>query len=88
MTQVDTGEFAEFYSTHFHHIAGQLSAYLNDHAEAQDLTQEAFCRALDRWNRVSTYADAAGWVRPVSRRRWRACASGATPGVPAWRRFW
>ncbi|GIH05627.1 hypothetical protein Rhe02_36940 [Rhizocola hellebori] len=66
MTQVDTGEFAEFYSTHFHRIAGQLSAYLDDHAEAQDLTQEAFCRALDHWNKVSAYGDAAGWVRRVA----------------------
>jgi RNA polymerase sigma-70 factor (ECF subfamily) len=46
MTQVDTGEFAEFYSAHFHRIAGQLTAYLDDHAEAQDLTQE---RSAGRW---------------------------------------
>ncbi len=66
MTQVDTDEFAEFYSANFHQIAGQLSAYLGDHAEAQDLTQEAFCRALDRWESIRGYGDPAGWVRRVA----------------------
>lgn len=56
-------EFAELYSTHYHRIAGQLYGYLGDHAEAQDLTQEAFCRALDRWSTVGTYDDAPACVR-------------------------
>jgi len=59
-------EFAEFYAATFHRVAAQLYAYLGDHAEAQDLTQEAFCRALDRWSLVSTYENPAGWVRQVA----------------------
>ncbi|WP_117209775.1 sigma-70 family RNA polymerase sigma factor [Allorhizocola rhizosphaerae] len=62
----DTAEFAEFYTANFHRIAAQLYAYLGDHAEAQDLTQEAFCRALDRWGKVSAYEDAHAWVRKVA----------------------
>jgi RNA polymerase sigma-70 factor (ECF subfamily) len=58
--------FAELYGTHFARLATQLYAYLGDHAEAQDLTQEAFCRALDRWHRVSGYDDPVGWVRRVA----------------------
>ncbi len=82
MTQVDTGEFAEFYSANFHRIAGQLSAYLGDHAEAQDLTQEAFCRALDRWNSISGYSDAAAWVRRVA---WNLATSRLRHLQVAWR---
>ena len=66
MTQVVASEFAEFYTTHFARIAGQLAAYLGDHAEAQDVTQEAFCRALDRWDAVSRFADPPAWVRRVA----------------------
>ncbi|GAA2336536.1 SigE family RNA polymerase sigma factor [Dactylosporangium salmoneum] len=58
--------FAEFYGAHFQRIALQLYAYLGDHAEAQDLTQEAFCRALQQWGRISRYADPAAWVRRVA----------------------
>jgi len=59
-------EFTEFYAAHFQRIALQLYAYLGDHAEAQDLTQEAFCRALDRWSGVSGYEDPSAWVRRVA----------------------
>ncbi|WP_433206526.1 RNA polymerase sigma factor [Dactylosporangium sp. CS-047395] len=58
--------FSEFYGAHFQRIALQLYAYLGDHAEAQDLAQEAFCRALEQWPRISRYADPAGWVRRVA----------------------
>lgn len=59
-------DFAELYRTQFARVAVQLYAYLGDHAEAQDVTQEAFCRALERWSKVSGYADPAGWVRHVA----------------------
>src|SRR5687767_10440679 len=66
MSRADAAEFADFYTANFNRIAGQLYAYLGDHAEAQDLTQEAFCRALDRWGKVSAYEDAHAWVRKVA----------------------
>jgi DNA-directed RNA polymerase specialized sigma24 family protein len=52
--------FSESYAAHFQQIAGQLHAYLGDEGEAQDVTQEAFCRALDRHLRVAKrYAERA-----------------------------
>jgi RNA polymerase sigma factor (sigma-70 family) len=33
---------------------------------AQDLVSEAFARALERWDRVSTMASPGGWVRQVA----------------------
>lgn len=59
-------EFGELYATHFQRIAVQLYAYLGDAEEAQDLTQEAFYRALGRWERISGYDDPSAWVRRVA----------------------
>ncbi|GAB7042880.1 MULTISPECIES: RNA polymerase sigma factor [Catenuloplanes] len=59
-------EFADLYRGHFHRLAVQLYAYLGDHAEAQDLVQEAFCRALERWPAVRGYDDPPAWVRRVA----------------------
>lgn len=59
-------EFASLYHGHFNRIAVQLYAYLGDHSEAQDLAQEAFCRALERWDRISGYEDPSAWVRRVA----------------------
>ncbi|MEU5786105.1 SigE family RNA polymerase sigma factor [Micromonospora purpureochromogenes] len=59
-------DFTEFYQAHFHRLAVQLYAYLGDHAEAQDLTQEAFCRTLERWDRIDAYDDPSAFVRRVA----------------------
>ncbi len=68
-------DFEECYTAHFHGITVQLAAYLGSVAEAQDITQEAFARALPRWHKVAGYADPAAWVRHVAwnlaKTRWR-----------------
>lgn len=33
---------------------------------AREVAQEAFCRALQRWDRISTYEQPAAWVRTVA----------------------
>lgn len=74
---VDAGGhgFAEFYAASCRSLIAQLYAYTGDLAAAQDLAQDAFCRAYLRWNRISRYDDPAGWVRRVAwnlaRSRWR-----------------
>jgi RNA polymerase sigma-70 factor, ECF subfamily len=68
-------DFEELYRSQFHRIALQITAYVGDTAEAQDLVQEAFTRAVPRWDRISTYDDPAAWVRKVAwnlaTSRWR-----------------
>jgi len=59
-------DFDEFYSATFHGLRSQLYAYLGDRAEAQDVVQEAFCRAFTRWKRISGYEDPVAWVRKVA----------------------
>jgi len=61
-----TLDFEEFYSTTFKPLTAQLHAFIGDHAEAQDLVQEAYCRAYARWSSVSTYDDPVAWVRRVA----------------------
>lgn len=59
-------EFDELYAAHFTSVATQLYAYFGDRHEAQDVAQEAFCRALARWKTISLYDDPVAWVRRVA----------------------
>lgn len=59
-------DFAEFYAASFGPLTAQLHAFVGDHAEAQDLVQEAFCRAYARWGSVSRFDDPGSWVRRVA----------------------
>jgi RNA polymerase sigma-70 factor (ECF subfamily) len=75
---VNTGtpkDFSEFYAAHFHSLTVQLYAHTGDLADAQDVVQEAFCRALLRWAQVANYDDPVAWVRRVAwnlaTSRWR-----------------
>jgi RNA polymerase sigma-70 factor (ECF subfamily) len=67
--------FDAFYHAHFRSVTTQLCAYTGDLGQAQDLAQEAFCRALARWDRLVRYDDPVAWVRRVAwnlaRSRWR-----------------
>lgn len=66
------GDFNELYGAHGPRLVVQLYAYTGDLPLAQDLVQEAFCRALARWSRISRYDDPIGWVRRVA---WNLAAS-------------
>ncbi|MFY1669023.1 RNA polymerase sigma factor [Plantactinospora sp. WMMB334] len=59
-------DFDEFYAAAFPVLRSQLFAYLGDRAEAQDVVQEAFCRAFARWQKISGYQDPFAWVRRVA----------------------
>ncbi len=64
----DTGPptFESFYAAHFQRLSLQLFAYTGDFGQAQDVVQEAFCRALPRWEKVSHYDDPLAWLRKVA----------------------
>lgn len=68
-------DFDGLYHAHFRSLTLQLAAYCGDLSQAQDLVQEAFCRAFARWSRVSGYDDPLAWVRRVAwnlaTSRWR-----------------
>nr|WP_229829928.1 SigE family RNA polymerase sigma factor [Actinoplanes ianthinogenes] len=62
----DPPTFDEVYAAHYADLTVQLYAYFGDRQEAQDVVQEAFCRALSRWRTVSRYDDPVAWVRRVA----------------------
>lgn len=72
-------DFKEFYAAHYAGLTVQVYAYFGDQHEAQEVVQEAFCRALARWERISAYDDPAAWVRRVAwnlaTSRWRKLRS-------------
>ena len=45
--------FDELYAAHYGDLTVQLYAYFGDRQEAQDVVQEAFCRAYARWRTIS-----------------------------------
>ncbi|GAB3645675.1 RNA polymerase sigma factor [Glycomyces tarimensis] len=59
-------EFTDLYENHFSELAAQVCAYLGDSTESQDLVQEAFLRAWQRWDKVGGYEEPVAWVRRVA----------------------
>jgi RNA polymerase sigma-70 factor, ECF subfamily len=93
---VADGAFPDFYHANYRRMVGLVAAVLGSTAEAEDVTQEAFARALARWPRIAGYDLPEAWVRRValrlavdSARRVRRTArltarlAAAAPGQPA-----
>lgn len=59
-------DIEDFYTAHFQSLTIQLFAYTGDFAAAQDLAQEAFCRAIPRWQKIVEYDDPLAWIRRVA----------------------
>jgi RNA polymerase sigma-70 factor (ECF subfamily) len=62
----DPNGFDAFYAGSVRRLISQLYAMTGSRAEAEDLVQEAFARAWQRWEKVSRYADPEAWVRTVA----------------------
>ena len=67
--------FDAFYEDEYGDVLRSVTLALGDAARAEEVTQEAFVRALRRWTTVGEMARPAGWVVVVAinaeRRRWR-----------------
>ncbi len=59
-------DFDDFYSAAFPQLMAQLYAFVGDRLEAQDVVQEALCRAFAKWKTISGYQDPFTWVRRVA----------------------
>ncbi|GAA4202122.1 RNA polymerase sigma factor [Actinocatenispora rupis] len=74
--------FEEFYAAHYQAVAVQIYVAFGDRAEAQDIAQEAFLRALSRRDRLVAGGDPVAWVRRVAWNlaisRWRRLRTAFT----------
>jgi RNA polymerase sigma-70 factor (ECF subfamily) len=78
--------FAELYKTEHDRVFQVAYALSGDAATAEDATQEAFVRALERWDRLRDQPWAAAWVtttavnlarRMLRRRHWMLSAGAS-----------
>jgi RNA polymerase sigma-70 factor, ECF subfamily len=60
--------FDEFYQANYGRMVALVTAVIGDRAEAEDVVQDAFARALARWSRLGGYDLPEAWVRRVSLR--------------------
>ncbi len=67
----DVLEFEQWYRREQPEIARALWVMSGDREAAADATDEAFSRALARWDRVSAMVPPGGWVRTVAVNRLR-----------------
>jgi RNA polymerase sigma-70 factor (ECF subfamily) len=95
MTDTAAAEFDAFYRDTSRRLMRYAYGLAGDPGEAQDLVQEAYARAWQRWRRLSGYDDPEAWLRLVINRlsadRWRRIGvrrargheSSGPPHVPA-----
>ena len=84
------GSLDDLYTSSYRKLVAQLYAVTGDRQEAEDVVQEAFMRAIGRWDKIKTYDAPEAWIRTVAlnlaRSRWRRAKRGAAAmvrhGVP------
>ncbi|GLH98213.1 RNA polymerase sigma24 factor [Phytohabitans aurantiacus] len=94
MVVAENDGFDAFYAESRQRLFECLYALTGNAAEAQDVIQEAYARAWQRWSTVRGYGDPEAWVRTVARRiaisRWRRARNavfahrraGPPPSIP------
>jgi len=61
----DDWEFADFYRSTYQRMVATVLPIVGQLQEAEELTQEAYCRALRQWTTVRHYEIPEAWVRRV-----------------------
>ena len=66
MTEAGAADFDAFYATTARRLVRHAYALTGDLSDAQDVAQEAFARAWQRWDSVRGYDSPEAWVRRVA----------------------
>ena len=80
MTDAD---FDALYQARYGDVVAMAYALTGDLAEAQDLAQEAFCRAWQRWSTLAGFDDPLAWIRRVTANLAASRWASSTPGESA-----
>ncbi|HEX9375165.1 MAG TPA: sigma-70 family RNA polymerase sigma factor [Actinomycetota bacterium] len=62
VSSAEDASFEEFFRAEYRSVVRALALVTGDAGPAEDLAQEAFARALERWGRVGAMASPAGYV--------------------------
>jgi RNA polymerase sigma-70 factor (ECF subfamily) len=65
-TDRDDG-FEAFFRAEYPRVVGAVR-WIAGGSTAEEITQEAFCRALERWSRVRSHPNPGGWVQHTALR--------------------
>jgi RNA polymerase sigma-70 factor, ECF subfamily len=71
LTPDRTALFEDLVGAEHANLYGALCLITRDRAEAEDVTQEAFLRVWERWNRVVEMDDPAGYLFRTAMNLWR-----------------
>jgi len=77
------GSLDDLYTASYRRLVAQLYAVTGNRQEAEDVVQEAFMRAMGRWDDVRTYDNAEAWLRTVALNLARSRFRRAVRGVAA-----
>ncbi|NJC73837.1 sigma-70 family RNA polymerase sigma factor [Planosporangium thailandense] len=64
----ETADFDAFYASTSRRVLGQVFMMTGGRAEAEDAVAEAYARAWQQWDKVSTHAAPEAWVRTTAYR--------------------
>jgi RNA polymerase sigma-70 factor (ECF subfamily) len=76
-----TPSFEEFYEATFRRVFVALCLVTGNRHEAEEVTQEAFVRVFERWDRVGTLEDPTGYLFRVSMNVFRSRYRRASLGI-------
>src|SRR5262245_15141026 len=76
-----TAQFEDLVDAEHVKLYGSLCLITRDRAEAEDVTQEAFLRVWERWDRVVEMDDPAGYLFRTAMNIWRKRRRRATIAV-------
>jgi RNA polymerase sigma-70 factor (ECF subfamily) len=82
-TSLTATDFVECYQIHYPRLVRALQLSGADRATAEDLTQEAFGRALARWRRIARGPNPPGYVYTTGFRLWQRSQARRPPAVGA-----
>ncbi|WP_020520193.1 RNA polymerase sigma factor [Catelliglobosispora koreensis] len=73
--------FADLYHVSYPRLSAQISSYLGDPAEAEDVVQEAYLRTWRQWDKIARYDDPLAYLRRIAwnlaTSRWRRLSVAA-----------